>query len=62
MINKRVVVTGVGVVTPIGNNLEDFWNNSLAGKSGCERISLFDSRNCKCKIAAEVKGELAKLN
>ena len=61
MINKRVVVTGVGVVTPIGNNLEDFWNNSLAGKSGCERISLFDSRNCKCKIAAEVKGELAKL-
>ncbi|HRR49887.1 MAG TPA: beta-ketoacyl-[acyl-carrier-protein] synthase family protein [Bacteroidales bacterium] len=61
MKNKRVVVTGVGVVTPIGNNLNDFWRNSLEGKSGCKKISLFDTRNFKCKIAAEVKGELAHL-
>ncbi|MCX7921245.1 MAG: beta-ketoacyl-[acyl-carrier-protein] synthase family protein [Clostridia bacterium] len=58
---NRVVVTGVGVVSPIGNNVSDFWRNLVDGKSGCSMISLFDPRSCKCKIAAEVKGKLPEL-
>jgi 3-oxoacyl-[acyl-carrier-protein] synthase II len=52
---KRVVVTGLGAVTPIGNTVEEFWNNLLAGKSGIGYITKFDTSNHSVKIAAEVK-------
>jgi 3-oxoacyl-[acyl-carrier-protein] synthase II len=52
---KRVVVTGLGAVTPIGNTVDEFWNNLLAGKSGIGFITKFDTANHSVKIAAEVK-------
>ena len=54
MSERRVVVTGIGVLTPIGNALEDFWKNILAGKSGIRRIQSMDTTNYDCKIAGEV--------
>ena len=51
----RVVVTGLGCVTPIGTGKDAFWNNLLAGKSGGVRITHFDSTNFACQVAAEVK-------
>ncbi len=53
--SKRVVVTGIGVVTPVGNNLDEFWNNLTAGKSGVGPITRFDTEGYTSKIAAEVK-------
>ena len=57
---RRVVVTGLGIVCPIGNSVKDSWDNLLAGKSGITRISRFDPRDEKlgiaCHIAGEVKG------
>jgi 3-oxoacyl-[acyl-carrier-protein] synthase II len=53
---KRVVVTGMGAVTPIGNNVKDFWNNLVAGKSGSAPITRFDTTHFKTKFACEVKG------
>lgn len=53
---KRVVVTGMGAITPIGNSVEEFWKNSVAGKSGIGFITKFDTSNFKTKFAAEVKG------
>jgi len=53
--NRRVVITGVGVVTPVGNEVEEFWNSLLAGRSGVDRISLFDPSNFSSQIAGEVK-------
>ena len=53
---KRVVVTGLGTLTPIGNNVSQFWDSLLRGVSGAGLITKFDSTNFKCKIAAEVKG------
>src|ERR1035437_7569420 len=53
---KRVVVTGLGALTPIGNNVEDFWNNLIAGKSGVGLITKFDTTPFKTKFAAELKG------
>lgn len=53
---KRVVVTGIGALTPLGNNLEDYWNGLLAGKSGAAPITLFDAEKFKTKFACEVKG------
>lgn len=57
---RRVVVTGLGVVCPIGNSVKDSWDNLLAGKSGITRISRFDPQDEKlgipCHIAGEVKG------
>ncbi len=53
--NNRVVVTGYGVVTPLGINVEDTWRNLIAGKSGVDYISLFDATDFPVKIAAEVK-------
>ncbi len=53
---NRVVITGVGVLTPIGNTLKDFWENLLAGRSGVGKISRFDVSDYDCKIAGEVKG------
>ncbi|HET7036650.1 MAG TPA: beta-ketoacyl-ACP synthase II, partial [Thermomicrobiaceae bacterium] len=51
----RVVVTGVGAVTPIGNDAQTFWKNLLAGVSGVDRITAFDPSNLEVRIAAEVK-------
>jgi 3-oxoacyl-(acyl-carrier-protein) synthase len=53
--SKRVVVTGLGAVTPLGNNVETFWNNILAGKSGIAPITHFDTTHFDAKIAGEVK-------
>ena len=53
---KRVVITGMGAVTPLGNTLNGFWKNILAGKSGVDVITKFDTTNFKTKFAAEVKG------
>ena len=53
---KRVVVTGLGTLTPIGNNVSQFWDSLLLGVSGAGLITRFDTTNFKCKIAAEVKG------
>ena len=53
---KRVVVTGLGAVTPVGNNPEETWNNLLNGVSGAAPITLFDASNFKTQFACEVKG------
>ena len=53
---KRVVVTGLGAVTPVGNNPEDTWKNLLDGVSGAAPITQFDSSLCKTHFACEVKG------
>ena len=55
MKEKRVVITGIGALTPIGNNLKDYWNNLLMGKSGAGPITLFDASEYKTKFACEVK-------
>ncbi len=52
---KRAVITGVGAVTPIGNNVEDFWQNLINGKSGAAAITKFDTTYHKTKFACEVK-------
>lgn len=53
---KRVVVTGIGTLTPLGNNLEDYWNGLLNGVSGADVITLFDASKFKTRFACEVKG------
>lgn len=53
---RRVVVTGLGGITPLGNNINDFWTNLLAGKSGAAPITRFDVTKFKTKFACEVKG------
>jgi 3-oxoacyl-[acyl-carrier-protein] synthase II len=55
MMRKRVVVTGLGCVNPLGNNVLDTWNALMAGKSGAGSITLFDASYHKTKFAAEVK-------
>jgi 3-oxoacyl-[acyl-carrier-protein] synthase II len=52
---KRVVVTGIGALTPIGNNLHDYWENLLNGVSGAELITLFDASKFKTRFACELK-------
>lgn len=52
---KRVVVTGMGAITPLGNSLDEFWKNIVDGKSGVGLITKFDTTNFKTKFAAEVK-------
>lgn len=54
--NRRVVVTGMGAVTPLGNNVADTWNGLRTGKNGIDHITLFDPEKFKAKLAAEVKG------
>ncbi len=53
---KRVVVTGIGTITPLGNNLTDYWNGLLNGVSGADSITLFDASKFKTRFACEVKG------
>ncbi len=52
---KRVVVTGIGALTPIGNNLEDYWKNLTGGVSGADLITLFDASKFKTRFACELK-------
>ena len=54
--NRRVVITGMGAVTPIGNNVESFWENSKHGKLGIDFIKSIDTENLEVKIAGELKG------
>lgn len=53
---KRVVVTGLGAVTPLGNNVNDYWTNLVNGKSGAAPITRFDASKFKTRFACEVKG------
>lgn len=53
--NRRVVVTGIGAVTPVGNNVNDTWESLRSGKNGIAPITLFDTENFKAKLGAEVK-------
>lgn len=55
MNGRRVVITGIGVVSPLGNDLDTFWQNLLAGRSGIGHYQAFDSTNFDCRIAGEVK-------
>ena len=57
---RRVVVTGMGAITPIGNNVETFWNNVKAGVLGIDEITKFDTTDYSAKLAAEVKDFNAK--
>lgn len=52
---KRVVVTGLGALTPIGNNIDEYWAGLISGKSGCAPITYFDTENFKTKFACELK-------
>src|SRR4030095_353084 len=56
MNRRRVVITGLGVVSPIGNTVEEFWTNLIAGKSGAAPITYFDTTYFDTKFACEVKG------
>ncbi|MGN1056362.1 MAG: beta-ketoacyl-ACP synthase II [Comamonas sp.] len=56
MSRRRVVVTGLGCISPVGNTVADAWANLLAGQSGIDRITKFDASNFSCQIAGEVKG------
>ncbi|MEG0794037.1 MAG: beta-ketoacyl synthase N-terminal-like domain-containing protein, partial [Lachnospiraceae bacterium] len=57
---RRVVVTGMGAITPIGNSVEEFWEGITAGQVGIGEITKFDTTDYKVKIAAEVKDFVAK--
>jgi len=52
---KRVVVTGLGALTPIGNNIEEYWNGLVAGKSGAAPVTYYDTEKFKVKFACELK-------
>ena len=55
MSKRRVVITGMGIVSPVGNTVPEAWANILAGKSGVEKITRFDSSAFASQIAGEVK-------
>ena len=56
METRRVVITGMGALTPVGNNVPAFWEGLLAGKNGIGPVTRFDTAEYKAKLAAEVKG------
>ena len=56
MNGRRVVITGIGALTPIGNNLQDYWNSLVNGVSGAAKITYFDATNFKTQFACELKG------
>ncbi|PPE67967.1 beta-ketoacyl-ACP synthase II [Caldimonas caldifontis] len=56
MTRRRVVITGLGLVTPVGNTVAESWSNLVAGKSGIDTITRFDASNFACRFAGEVKG------
>ncbi len=53
---KRVVITGLGSITPLGNNIEDYWQSLIEGRNGVGKVTLFDVSQYACQIGAEVKG------
>ena len=55
MNNRRVVITGMGVITPIGNTIDEFWQGACSGKNGIGPITVFDASQYDSRIAAEVK-------
>ncbi|MBP5672133.1 MAG: beta-ketoacyl-ACP synthase II [Victivallales bacterium] len=55
-LNTRVVITGLGAISPVGNDVDSCWKNLLAGKSGIGPITKFDASQFRCRIAGEVKG------
>jgi 3-oxoacyl-[acyl-carrier-protein] synthase II len=55
MSHRRVVITGMGVITPVGNDVSTFWNNLIQGVSGIGPITLFDASEYRCRIAGEVR-------
>jgi len=57
---KRVVITGIGALTPLGNNVKSFWSNIVAGKSGAEKITRFDASEFRTRFACELKDFDAK--
>ena len=52
---RRVVITGLGIISPVGNTVEQAWQNILAGRSGIDRITRFDASSFPVQIAGEVK-------
>ena len=56
MTRRRVVITGLGIISPVGNTIPEAWSNIVAGKSGIDRITRFDASAFSCRIAGEVKG------
>jgi len=56
MKDRRVVITGLGVITPVGNDVATFWRNLQNGVSGIERVQAFDTTNYDCRIGGEVRG------
>jgi 3-oxoacyl-(acyl-carrier-protein) synthase len=56
----RVVITGMGILSPLGNSVEESWENLLAGRSGVTRITQFDPSEFACQIAGEVKDFVAR--
>src|SRR5436190_16347830 len=56
MSRRRVVVTGLGLVSPVGNSVDEGWANLLAGRSGIANITKFDASAFSCRFAGEVKG------
>ncbi len=56
MRQRRVVITGLGIIAPVGNTIPEAWSNILAGKSGIEPITRFDASALPCRIAGEVRG------
>jgi 3-oxoacyl-[acyl-carrier-protein] synthase II len=56
MTRRRVVITGLGIVSPVGNSVGSAWENLVAGRSGIDRITRFDAAAFNCQIAGEVKG------
>jgi 3-oxoacyl-[acyl-carrier-protein] synthase II len=56
MSRRRVVVTGLGLVTPVGNTVDESWTNLVAGRSGIANVTKFDASNFACHFAGEVKG------
>ena len=53
--NRRVVVTGLGAISPVGKTVDETWNNLIEGKHGIAPITLFDTTEYKAKLGAEVK-------
>ena len=56
MTRRRIVVTGLGLVTPVGNTVDESWSNLLAGRSGIASLQRFDPANLSVRFAGEVKG------
>ncbi len=53
--SRRVVITGLGLTSPVGSEIDTFWNSLCSGKSGIDKVTLFDTTDYQCKIGAEVK-------